>query len=186
MNIIHDIGIYGHVLMFSLTIVSLWPVYVNIVVFFLGYLMNKELNQGLKLLFKEPRPEPMDMLQQQKYDIFGSYHRWLYGDNKIYIPHAHIYGMPSGHAQSAGYCLAFFYTIFSKIIQNSQRISSIFGIWIVLIVINVVTLYQRWAYKAHTIGQLALGNIVGIVFGGCVVYSTKYFLSYYHSKYPKI
>jgi membrane-associated phospholipid phosphatase len=180
--IIHDLGLYGPVLMAGLTVSQFWNRvgFPYLIVYFLGYFMNKKLNEMLKLLFKSPRPEPMDMLKQQQRDMFGWFHRWMSGssvdDTKIYIPRAHIYGMPSGHAQSAGYSLAFFYTVFSKAIHESRHISVVLAVWIFMVAVDGIVLWQRWAYKAHTVAQLAMGNLVGAVFAAGLVTLVKRYL----------
>jgi membrane-associated phospholipid phosphatase len=178
--IAHDIGFHGPFLMILLTVSQIWNRVPYLLLYIIGYFINKQLNETLKLIFKSPRPEPMDMLKQQQHDLFGWFHRWMSGSmdqDKIYIPHAHIYGMPSGHAQSAGYTLAFFYMIFSKVILESRKISVVLGVWITLIVIDCVVLWQRWEYKAHTVAQLAMGNFVGALFASVLVsFFKKYWI----------
>ena len=178
----HDIGFHGPFIMSVLTITQFLNKggTVYLLVYLFGYFVNKQLNETLKLLFKSPRPEPMDMLKQQQHDLFGWFHRWMsgssVGDNKIYIPRAHIYGMPSGHAQSAGYSLAFFYMVFYKTIHESLKITVVLLFWILMVAIDCIVLWQRWAYKAHTVAQLALGNLIGIVFACILVSFVKKYL----------
>ena len=45
-----------------------------------------------------------------------------------------------------------------------------------MVAIDCIVLWQRWAYKAHTVAQLALGNLIGIVFACILVSFVKKYL----------
>jgi membrane-associated phospholipid phosphatase len=62
--------------------------------------------------------------------------------------------MPSGHAQSAFYCAAF---IFLSL--KNWKITAFYLIFALLIC------YQRYIYKEHTLWQLFVGALVGLVMG---------------------
>lgn len=129
--------------------------------FFIGYiifsLMNKQLNDILKLFFKQSRPK-------------GQIYTGIDHDK---FKGSQFYGMPSGHAQSISFSIIFVY-----LITRSQYFLLFMGlIW-------GLTLYQRYKYKRHSIEQLALGSLVG---GGFAVISyniteqviKKYYNNYY-------
>lgn len=62
------------------------------------------------------------------------------------------YGMPSGHSQMAFGLVTFVYLV-------KQSVSFLIGgVWII-----GLTLYQRWKYNRHSIEQLVIGAIVGIL-----------------------
>ena len=61
--------------------------------------------------------------------------------------------MPSGHAQSSMFSLTYLY-----LVKQSPS-------WLLIeLFIAILTLYQRWNYRRHTIQQLFVGSVVGIVF----------------------
>jgi hypothetical protein len=70
--------------------------------------------------------------------------------------------MPSFHAQTIFYALTFFYQV-----KKSVKWTLIMGF------ISILTLFQRWEYKNHTIEQLAAGSFVGILVGLFGFESTK-------------
>ncbi len=68
------------------------------------------------------------------------------------------YGMPSGHAQSVFFSTSFLY--FTR---------GPFPFVFLELCISMLTLYQRWSYRQHTINQLLVGSLVGIMFSFCVM-----------------
>ena len=134
------IGYQGPIITSLITCISLLEKPIYLFVFIIGSFLNYSLNNELKMIIKEPRPNnPIPFID----------------DHLIKGPQ--IYGMPSGHAQIVSFAVMFliltkrpFYLI----------ISSLF--------IFSLTLIQRWKYKRHTIEQLIMGSIVGSVFSyGC-------------------
>ena len=100
--------------------------------FLLFWAVNRALNTALKVLIREKRPHPL-----ARYKNEFSY-----------------WGMPSGHAQSAGYCVSFLY--FTRISQLWYAICG--GL-------AAFTLWQRYYSEAHTMKQLLVGFVVGIAVG---------------------
>ena len=96
-------------------------------------MINYCTNGALKLIFREPRPDG---------NIVFDSHEITTGSER--------YGMPSGHAQSVA-----FSSMFSYLITKSPKI--LMGTSF----ISVITIYQRYKYKRHTIGQLFVGTIIG-------------------------
>lgn len=58
------------------------------------------------------------------------------------------YGMPSGHAQSVFFSFSFLYFYGYDSLWASS--------------IVVLTIYQRWIYRQHSIDQLLVGSLIGI------------------------
>ena len=83
----------------------------------------------------------------------------------ITIHPSHIYGMPSGHAQTCAFALGFLYFV--------QKMTPMF---MVACFVFVITLYQRWGTKKHTMFQLLIGSFVGFIFAGFAYYGTKNYL----------
>ena len=76
-----------------------------------------------------------------------------------------FYGMPSGHAQMVAFITAFF-------IKNSGDVG-VKPVWFAAIAvgfvaISILTVIQRYAFRAHTLAQLAMGLVIGGVIGSGV------------------
>ncbi len=60
------------------------------------------------------------------------------------------YGMPSAHAQSVLYSTIFLYLAKGDIVWLLSGLG-----------IAILTIYQRWSYRRHTIAQLLIGALCG-------------------------
>jgi membrane-associated phospholipid phosphatase len=109
--------------------------------FFYGFILNHILNIILKVAIKEPRPTT----KQKVIEIGITNEARISFDN---------FGMPSGHAQSCAYCLAFI-----TMVLKDPFITAIYT------VITFNTLFQRYLYNRHTILQLIVGSFIGLCFG---------------------
>lgn len=125
--------------------------------YFIGFLINNFINELLKNLIKQPRPQNQIPFVDDK-NLLGP----------------HLYGMPSGHAQIGFYSISFFYFLMG------QQYPLIF---VALLTIGFITLYQRYKFHRHTIEQLVCGAIVGSLIGYIAFISTKKTLENY--KYNK-
>jgi len=83
------------------------------------------------------------------------------GNEKFYG--SNFYGLPSGHAQSCFFSTAFFY-----LIKGPRTILYL------MIFMCVLTLYQRWKYRYHSIKQLLYGTFIGIFFAWFIIYMYQY------------
>ena len=61
----------------------------------------------------------------------------------------HVNGMPSGHAQQAAFSLTYAYLLSGKYAYET-------------IALFLLTLFQRYVYKNHTLMQLVAGSLIGI------------------------
>ena len=75
------------------------------------------------------------------------------------------YGMPSGHSAAVWYC-----TLFLWLVKRSPYLL------ILETAICFITMYQRWEFRKHTVGQL----IVGIFVGGGVAWIAVEFTKRLH------
>jgi membrane-associated phospholipid phosphatase len=129
------IGLFGPVILF---IVSAWQLWGNGIYWTLSivvFCINLIINIGLKQWIREPRPSG-----GQSMTIYDRYTGVL------------DYGMPSGHSQMAFGLVTFVYLV-------KQSVSFLIGGgWIISL-----TVYQRWKYCRHSIEQLAVGAVVGIL-----------------------
>lgn len=121
-------------------------------IFTVGFVINLFINFAVKLAIKQPRPKG-DETDDKKYE-FGTATGKRQGADR--------YGMPSGHAQTIGYILAFMSPIFT-----STR-DSVFPYiyWFAgYIAVATTTVFQRIAYHHHTALQVAVGLAIGVVVG---------------------
>ena len=70
-----------------------------------------------------------------------------------------FYGMPSGHAQMSAFITSFF-------IKNGNELAHVNPVWFAVMTvgfvsISILTIIQRYAFRAHTLAQLAVGLVVG-------------------------
>ena len=161
------LGYHGPYLLSFLTAILIWNRTPYLVSFLVGGFANTWLNVFLKMVFQEPRPKSIDLMEAKKVDWFGSFF-------DIDIHKAHRYGMPSGHAQIASFAVAYWYFLNEKKIVNGKIWETMIGLSMVVLLIN--TLHQRWETEAHSFGQLAMGVFVGGGFSWVVFMFTKYIL----------
>jgi len=152
--IIDAIGYYGPVILFAMTFYCFLERSPYLFVFIMGSIVNSLLNKALKSTFREPRPRGQIP--------------FLDDDHLIGIEQ---YGLPSGHAQSCFFSLAFLF------FANGPP-----AFLYTMSFLCFLTLYQRWKYRRHSIKQLVVGSLIGIFFAYVVVYSTQYYL--YNVKNP--
>ena len=113
--------------------------------YIIGFFLNSLVNVFLKITIQQQRPN-MDItkfniaLTNFKNDLF------MYG-----IPD--IFGMPSGHTQSAIFSAVF---IFLALKNNNILLLYLF--------VTIITMCQRVYYNFHTVYQVLFGFIVGGIF----------------------
>jgi acid phosphatase family membrane protein YuiD len=129
------VGAYGPIWLYFYLFYILWTEHEiwYFWVVFVGALINDLINGVLKLYIKEPRPS--------EYPVDKS--RSAY------------YGMPSGHAQHAGYILAVLWHV-----GNIPTIHIIAAT-----AVGIITWIERWVHKRHTAKQVAAGGILGLAVG---------------------
>jgi membrane-associated phospholipid phosphatase len=133
-----SIGFYGPLILAFINITYLWGRERYQIAYLLFFLLNSFLNTTLKNIIQERRPT--GQIYFNEHDITPS-------DKFV------TYGMPSGHAQSTGYSIAFLYLVTQS---PALLIGSAF--------IGSLTLYQRYKYRRHTISQLLIGLFIGSAF----------------------
>ena len=132
-QLLDKIGFFGPIILIFITIMQLW----NRSSYMVGYLVflfiNTAFNGFFKIMVKQDRPHGSRSIVNEPYEG------------------VHKYGMPSSHAQSVFYSMAYLYL--TKTTPEILIIASF---------ISALTLYQRWSYKQHTLEQLLVGSVVGI------------------------
>jgi membrane-associated phospholipid phosphatase len=137
------IGFYGPLIIALCVIIALMkrPTYIALYILFFG--LNNELNKLLKSWFREERPSsPIPFSRVEKYSG------------------VQFYGMPSGHAQSAGFSVVFL-----------SVLEGYYSWWLYIIAaIMGLTCIQRWKYRRHTVEQIMAGLFFGGTFAWIVLY----------------
>lgn len=127
MLVLYQIGFLGPLILFCLTVYLAPRPYV----YALFFVANSVLNEGLKYLLHESRPPRGKTIMNEPTDP---------------------YGMPSGHAQSVFFSLAFLWLVRSPL-----------PFIVLALGVALLTVYQRWKYRQHTLAQLGAGSFLGIL-----------------------
>lgn len=154
---IDEIGKIGPFILLLLSVHLLWKKSKILHYYLYGYLVNIIVNVLLKLLIKEPRPS----VDENKFDLIINQSK----NNSIYkkLIHFHMLGMPSGHAQSVIYS-----TVFVFLTLKEYKLLALY------LLISAITIYQRVFFNYHTIGQVIVGSIIGIIVGHSAFYLATY------------
>jgi len=147
-GIIDKIGFLSPLLLFIITVFHLFNQKKYLLSYLVFFTCNTIVNKILKNIIKQKRPDNGIRIMNEEYN----------GVEK--------YGMPSGHAQSCFFSLTFLY-----LVKGSPA-------WLIIeLFIGLVSLYQRFKYKQHTVEQLLVGSILGIIFAYFSFSITKQWLS---------
>ncbi len=147
--IVNYTGEFGPMILFVPTIFLLFNKRNALIYYISGSFLNFILNIFLKLLIQQPRP----LDDPDKFELMMERRKHL-----LLIPYD-VFGMPSGHAQTVAFTTAF---VFLMIRNNIFR-----GF---CVLISLVTIWQRVHYNHHTVTQVVIGAIVGILFAGLMFY----------------
>lgn len=147
MSILYEFGEYGPIILIFISWYLLWNNHNLFFYYNVGILVNAILNLVLKGIIQEPRP----LFDNKKIHLMKTNAKhFFYNDG---IPF-NIFGMPSGHAQTA-----FFITVF---IYLSLRKNNIFYLFLLY---SLFICYQRVKSDYHSLSQVIVGSIVGSAFG---------------------
>lgn len=135
------IGFFAPVILFMFSVLLLRHMSNYLLFYIAGTILNNILNIILKLIIKEPRPS-----KDQKFIEIGVTNGAIISFDK--------FGMPSGHAQNCGFSLAFITLVF-----NNPFITTIY------LIISLISIMQRYIYNNHTVLQLIIGFIIGLIAG---------------------
>lgn len=148
-------GMNGPFILFFASLYLLWNKNNLFYYYVCGSFVNIIMNLILKGIIKEPRPseDPKLFNIALKHSI-----RFKFANG---FPHD-IFGMPSGHAQSA-----FFSTMFISLALKDIRI------FIIYLLVSLLIIFQRVLFNNHTVLQVFAGAIVGILFGGFIYFMAR-------------
>ncbi|CAF0778438.1 unnamed protein product [Rotaria sordida] len=126
-----------------------------------GFFLSGIINYYLKITFKQQRPERT----RDRMDYYE------------------IHGMPSGHAQSFFYFMTYLsiFVILKSQIPGASYVCSIRHRCFILVqfIAAILVAYSRVYLYYHTIAQVVVGGLIGIIFA-CIWY---YFTNYQFIKY---
>jgi membrane-associated phospholipid phosphatase len=151
-SILNYTGEFGPMILFVPTIFLLYNKSNALVYYIIGSFLNSVLNIFLKLLIQQPRPSD----DADKFELMIQRRKQL-----LLIPYD-VFGMPSGHAQTVAFTTAFVFLT----IQNDM-FRGLCG------VISLLTIWQRVHYNYHTVLQVIIGAIVGLLFAYLMFYLYK-------------
>jgi len=142
-DFLYSLGFFSELILVIIVSANIYTSYSDLIIFYIGLMLNSLFNQTLKPFFKSPRPSsPIKFLANEK---------MIQGSNQ--------YGFPSGHSQNVFFALTYLYfTIYE------------FYPWIFIGgTIGIATIYERWAFRNHTVVQLLAGAFVGSLFAYVII-----------------
>lgn len=155
MDILYELAGYGPIFLIIISWYYLWD-HTNLFFYFnVGLFTNAILNVILKAIIQEPRP----MFDSKKIKLLTTHARGFFFQNGIPFD---IYGMPSGHAQSA-----FYMTVFMYLALKHTNLLYLY------IIISLLICYQRVKFDYHSISQVVVGSIIGSSFAYIVNYLAR-------------
>ena len=143
-NILETIGDCGPYIMILYSIGLLFSKPNMLFYFIIGICLSFIVNNILKGIIKQPRPE--FNTKEVSIALQTSAVRYILGYD--------IYGMPSGHAQTSFFITTFIYLVTRQVL-----------ITFFMILLSIMVMFQRVIYNEHTISQVLVGAIIGILFG---------------------
>lgn len=153
MNTIEQIGYHGPRITVAITAFALFDQIKYLTMFIVFYLVEYYLNGVLKQMIRQPRPRGY---LDDKNDDGGTYT----GKEQ--------YGMPSGHSMSVWYS-----TIFLWLVKKNPYLL------LLELAIGLNTMYQRWAFKKHSVEQILVGSVLGGSLAWTAFALTKYGITEY-------
>jgi dolichyldiphosphatase len=139
--ILNYIGLLAPVILLLLTIVFLFDKQTYMLFFIGGFILNNLFNILLKSIIKDPRPNNDKLL----IEILTANGKRLDFDK---------YGMPSGHAQMCGFALSYI-----TLTLNNPYVTGLY------LLITIISLIQRYKNNNHTLLQLIIGLLLGLIIG---------------------
>ena len=151
-QLFYYLGGFGPLILFFVSLAVLWKKHNLLFYYTIGIFANVILNIVLKGIFQCPRP-----LDDPKiFNVALKNGRNLIFNN--YIPFD-IFGMPSGHSQSAAFSTLFIFFALKN-----------YHILYFYLIIAIITMIQRVVYYYHTVFQVFVGILFGAAFGYYMYY----------------
>jgi len=138
-KLLDSLGFFGPQILFIVTIILLWKHHIYWYGYLVFFVVSSLINKIIKITIKQRRPNNGKSILENEEKYYSGMEQ---------------YGMPSGHIQSCLYSITYLYLV------KPSPIILLFELFIACL-----TFYQRWKYNRHTIEQLLVGSVVGIMVG---------------------
>ena len=149
------IGSYGEIIVFSLSNYLLWNYSNSYFYYNIGWFINVLINIIIKGFLQQPRPNE-DLVKFELALKHGK--RFIFKNG---IPYD-LFGMPSAHSQTCFFSTIFIYFTFRKM-----------NILFLYLLMSTIIASQRVVFEHHTLLQVIIGSVLGIIFGYVVYYFTQ-------------
>lgn len=147
LKLISTIGQNGPIILFALSVFLLRNKCNLLFYYITFYVIGLILNIILKGIIQQPRPS----IDKKTFDLMiKNKERYI---SKYGVPYD-IYGMPSGHSQSVLFSTIFIYFAFHNI-----------KLTIIYLLISIITVSQRVIENHHTVLQVIVGSMIGLIIG---------------------
>jgi len=146
-TIVKKIGEFGPLILLVTTIILLRNKTTMLTYYILFFIFSILLNIILKSVLQQPRPS----IDEKTFNTMLKHkERYVYKHGMPYD----IFGMPSGHSQSVLLSTVYIYFALRDVKTT-----------IAYLVVTLITLSQRVIDNHHTILQVVIGSIIGILLG---------------------
>lgn len=153
MQFLYAVGYFGEEITVLYAIIAL--VFLSksyLFIYLITYAIFKVSIEQLKELTHDTRPDnPVKFLNTNRFD-----------GGRPGILEGRSYGMPSGHASGVAFTLTFVYLLTYKYLWQSLLLLGI-------------TINERYAFRNHTLAQLVVGAVFGVISASFVVYIIRHF-----------
>lgn len=149
-DFVYALGYFSEYITFLITCLLIYNQYVYFFFYLIIFVFNRIINTFIKNIIKEERPNnPKKFLDSDKFNIKK-------------------YGNPSGHTQLSVFSFIYAYLVLGKMPK----------LLIFSLIACIVTIYERYSFRNHTLNQLLSGVIVGFL----VAYVSYSVVNYIHQK----
>ena len=148
---INYLGAYSPFLLFFVSLFLLWDKGNLFYYYIYGIITNTIINAILKIIIRQPRPSIGE--KDFKLVLKNGFHFYNY---EKYL------GMPSGHSQNVFYSTFFVFFALKK-----------YNILLLYLFISFITIYQRVYFNYHTVSQVFVGSLLGILVAYAVFCQAK-------------
>ena len=121
--------------------------YITLAFYITGFAATDAAVRLIKSALRVPRPGPQIPFMSEE------------------LKNSHVYGLPSGHSAEVFYTLAFMWFGARRIATPAFFYGGAFA--------ALCMMYQRWAYRRHTVFQLLCGAVLGVFMGWAVAWLAK-------------
>jgi len=135
-NLFYAIGYFGDTISFFIICILIFNKFIFFIYYIIFFIINICINNFLTNQIKQKNPShPIKFLES---DTFSKKR----------------YGMPSFHTQNIFFSIGYVFFILNNFIWR-----------LVLLLIGIAVIYERYVFRDHTMEQLLYGSILGLLLG---------------------